>query len=90
MAFPKEGVDGNCSVLSAPSSDMSNLVGILWVYQWGSRRELRDVYHYLKETRGDIFTGEVYAQEASFGIREDKSVLKHAWMYETTQDTPRS
>ena len=64
---------------------MGNLVGVVWIYQWNTRRELRDVYHYLKETRGDIFTGEVYAQEASFGVREDRSVLAHAWLFETEE-----
>ena len=74
-------------MLSASPSDM--LEGIMWQYQWGSRRELVEVYYYLREFHA--LSRNVYAKEWIFGVREDRSLPPGVWLFETTpEDTPRS
>ncbi len=59
------------------------LEGKMWVYQWGSRRELVDVYHYLKEKYP--LTGVVYGKRPIFGVVEEKTIQPGCWLFETEE-----
>lgn len=68
------------------------LRGKMWVQQWGTRRELVETYRYLKELYPEEkFSGEVYAREGMFGVREDKTLPRNTWLFETvSEDVPQS
>lgn len=55
------------------------LTGKMWQFQHGTRKELINVYYYLKGTYP--LTGEVYARHGSFGVREDKSLQEGVWLF---------
>jgi len=63
------------------------LTGRAYQYQWGSKRELSDTWRYMKDTYGDIFTGEVYASQHMRGVKWDKSVAPGVWMFEVKNET---
>ena len=58
----------------------------MWAYNWGTRRELLDVYRYLKELYPSTLTGVVYAREGMFGVREWKSLPPKTWLFETEEE----
>lgn len=63
---------------------MGFLEGKMWAYSWGTRRELLDVYRYLKEFYP--LTGVVYGRKGMFGVREDKSLPHKVWLWEVKDD----
>ena len=70
-------------VAGAVRASSGMLSGKMWQYTWGSRRELVDVYHYLKEKYP--LTGVVYGKRPMFGIREDRSLPPGVWLFETEE-----
>jgi len=62
---------------------VGSLEGIMWAYQWGSRRELVEVYYYLREFHALSRT--IYAREGSLGVQEDKSLPDGVWLFITEE-----
>ena len=58
------------------------MIGKMWVYQWGSKRELVETYRYLKELYPGLLTGKVYAREGRFGVTERKTLPANTWVFQ--------
>jgi hypothetical protein len=66
-----------------PPLEFDMLVGVMWQYRWGSRRELRDTYRELRQFHN--LTGTCYGREGMFGVREDRSLPPGTWLFETEE-----
>jgi len=62
------------------------LTGKVWQYQWGTRRELVETWHYLQELYPGMLSGEVYGRAKIFGVIEDKNVPPSTWLFELREE----